>query len=260
MDRLLPPGYFSRPVKISRGPWFKEWMAEDDGLEYYYQFKDSDGNQRYLLSNNVPLKDRNALERLYAGFRRNYMISTFAGFWAGAEIVSRVGYFRKLAPGYRFLAFLGLGYWATEEFRYWGAGYYYMPLLCAFFNKYENKSKTDLFDIRDEKREWFEIDTTQYMSYSFDDLDHHHHNANHGPQPDGEVLDSSWFVELDKFLRGEPNKLKEHPKYRDYNFDYSDKYQWPSTDVVHSVFYAKEKAQHTPDSLKPDAIKVKKDE
>lgn len=257
MDRLVPPGYFSKPLKISRGPWFKELMAEDDGLDYYYTYKNLEGDKKYLLSNNIPLRDRENIEKLYRGYRRNGVLSMFAGFWAGAEIVSRVAYFKKMAPGFRFLTWIGIGIWATEEFRYWSAGYYYMPVLCAYFKKYDHVAKTDLFDIRDEKREWFEIDTSQYMNYTFKDLDHHHHSINHGPQPDGEELDSSWFVEMDKYLRGEENRWKEHPKFRDYKFDYSDKYQWPSTETVHNVFHAKEVEQHTPESLKPNAIKKK---
>ena len=31
-----PMGYFGRVSQISRGPWFAEMQAEDDGLEYYY--------------------------------------------------------------------------------------------------------------------------------------------------------------------------------------------------------------------------------
>ena len=132
-----------------------------------------------------------------------------------------------------------------------------MPLLTAYYKKYEHFAKADMFDIKDEKREWFEIDTSQYMDYTFDDLDHHHHNVNHGPQPDGEQLKASWFTEMDKYLRGEPNKFKEHPRYRDYSFTYSNKYEWPTVDSVRAVFEAPEVAQLTPDNLKPDAPKKK---
>lgn len=254
MDRIISPGYFSRPAKVSRGPWFKEYMVEDDGLDYYYQYTNQEGERKYLLSNNIPLRDRENLEKVYKGYKRNYYMSLFAGLWSGVEVVSRVNYFRKMASGWKFVSFLAIGLYMTEEFRYWSAGYYYMPLLCSYFKKYDHYAKTDMFDIRDEKREWFEIDTTQYMDYTFDDLDHHHHNVNHGPQPDGEVLDSSWFVELDKYLKGKENNLKDHPKFRDYDFDYSDKYQWPSKDLVRSVFNAKEVEQHTPEVFKQGAV------
>ena len=258
MDRLIAPGYFGRPAKVSRGPWFREYSVEDDGLEYYYQYKNGDGENKYLLSNNIPLQDRQSLEKLYTGYKRSSALSYFAGIWTSFELVTRVPYFRKMLPGWRFISFLALGSYLSLEYRYYSGGYYYMPLLCSFFKKYDNVAKTDLFDIKDEKREWFELDTSQYMSYNFEDLDPHHHNINHGPQPDGEALDSSWFTELNKLLKGEPNKLKEHPKYRDYAFDYSDKYQWPSTEKVHDVFHAKEIEQHTPDSLVPGAIQKPK--
>lgn len=255
MDRLAPPGYFTRPLKVSRGPWFRLNMAEDDGLEYWYKFKDGEGNSKYLLSNNVPIQDRENIERLWKGYKRNYALSTFAGFWLGAEAVIRIPYFQKMAYGWRFLSFIGLGLALTEEFRYWSSGYYYMPLLNAYFKRFDHFAKSDIFDIRDEKREWFEIDTSQYMAYSFEDLDHHHHSMNHGPQPDGEALTSSWFIELDKYLKGEENNLKSHPKYRDYEYTYSDRYEWPSTDKVRSVFQAPEVEQHTPDHFKPGGIK-----
>ena len=29
-------GYFGRVHQNSRGPWFRKWYAEDDGLEWYY--------------------------------------------------------------------------------------------------------------------------------------------------------------------------------------------------------------------------------
>ena len=45
------------------------------------------------------------------------------------------------------------------------------------------------------------------MAYGYKDLGHDYH-VNHGPQPEGEAMDSSWLGELDKFLKGEDNTLK----------------------------------------------------
>jgi hypothetical protein len=39
-----------------------------------------------------------------------------------------------------------------------------------------------MFSITDRKREFYEIDTSQYMNYNFHDLGHEYH-AHHGPQP-----------------------------------------------------------------------------
>lgn len=64
------------------------------------------------------------------------------------------------------------------------------------------------------------------MNYTNEDLGHEYH-ANQGPQPEGEALDSTWLVELDKFLNGEENKLKEHKFFVDYKYDYLDK-SYPS--------------------------------
>ncbi len=73
------------------------------------------------------------------------------------------------------------------------------------------------------------------MKYNHQDLGHDYHSI-HGPQPDGEVLDSSWLVELDKFLRGEENKLKEHRNYVNYNYEYIDK-SYPTVEMAHELFH-----------------------
>lgn len=36
-------------------------------------------------------------------------------------------------------------------------------------------------------------------------------------------MDSSWLAELDKFLNNEPNRLKEHKYFLDYDYEYIDK-------------------------------------
>ena len=59
-------GYFGRVSKVSRGPWFEENKVEDDGLEYFYVFGNG-GSATYLLSNNIPLEERQKLDRLYHG-------------------------------------------------------------------------------------------------------------------------------------------------------------------------------------------------
>ena len=72
------------------------------------------------------------------------------------------------------------------------------------------------------------------MNYSFKDLGHDHH-AHHGPQPDGEAQDNTWLVELDKFLRGEENHLKEHKNLINYDYQYQDK-SFPSVEAAHDLF------------------------
>ena len=74
------------------------------------------------------------------------------------------------------------------------------------------------------------------MGYTHDDL--HHAHAHHGPQPDGEALNNPWFTEMDKYLRGEPSSIKDHPKWIDYKFDYSDKGKWPTEEDIKATFSA----------------------
>jgi len=58
-------GYFAGVSKVSRGPWFRDAMVEDDGLDWMYTFYDIDGKATYLSSNNIAIKDRNAMSHLY---------------------------------------------------------------------------------------------------------------------------------------------------------------------------------------------------
>lgn len=51
--KVSPFGYFARPTKISRGPWFNENAVEEDGLEYFYLYHNG-SEHVYLLSSNLP--------------------------------------------------------------------------------------------------------------------------------------------------------------------------------------------------------------
>lgn len=126
-----------------------------------------------------------------------------------------------MAIGWRVLSLLGTA-WGVKTALCFYQGQYYGPVFGAYFRKYGNHAKQDLFEISDRKREYFYIDTTQYMNYTNEDLGHDYH-ANHGPQPEGEALDNTWLVEMDKFLRGEPNKFKEHKNFVNYQYEYLDK-------------------------------------
>lgn len=64
--KVTPLGYFGRVSKISRGPWFMEELVEEDGLEYYYVFG-MGGQPVFLLTNNIPLEEREKIQRLYYG-------------------------------------------------------------------------------------------------------------------------------------------------------------------------------------------------
>jgi len=50
-------------------------------------------------------------------------------------------------------------------------------------------------------------------------------------------MDSSWLTELDKFLRGEDNKLKEHKSFVNYNYEYLDK-SFPTIEKAHDLMHS----------------------
>lgn len=240
--KVSPFGYFGRVTKVSRGPWFQEHMVEDDGLEWFYVFGNQ-GEVTYLLSNNVPLEDRERLDRLYKSFQRNRGLAWAGGLWLGLETVLRVPYFKTMALGWRVLSMVGCGFAYKNLFQFYN-GQTYGPLFSAYFRKYSKVAKADRFDITDRKREYFEIDTSDYMAYGYKDLGHDAH-VNHGPQPDGEAMDSSWLSELDKFLRGEENHLKEHKNFVNYNYEYLDK-SFPTSekafDLMHTPLQPEKKS------------------
>ena len=108
----------------------------------------------------------------------------------------------------------------------------------AFLKKYNSYARNDAFAITDPKKEYFYIDTSEYMNYSNKTLGDEYH-CSHGAQPEGEAMDSSYLVEVDKFLRGEENSMKDHPKYKNYPYEYQDK-SFPSADAVKDMMHAKE--------------------
>ncbi len=217
-----PMGYFGRVSQISRGPWFAELQVEDDGLEYYYMHMDAAGNQRYLLSNNMSYKDRTELMNLWSAQRRVTNMGWFAGLFAGVFFVTKDSWARSLAYGWRFCACAGVAAFTKMLI----CQYYsrtYGPLIGSYLRKYQDVGTTDAWEIRDRKREYYLIDDSQYMDYIEDDLKHMHMHSNHGPQPDGEAKDASYLREVDAFLDGKANHLKEHPRFLNYNYTFKDK-------------------------------------
>ena len=104
--KVTPMGYFGRVHQNSRGPWFRKWYAEDDGLEWYYAYKD-DGGMKYLLSNNIPYLDRTRLARLYMAHNRVEGMVWFASYWASAETIMGCSVYRRWGLGWRVLGLFG---------------------------------------------------------------------------------------------------------------------------------------------------------
>lgn len=156
--KVTPMGYFGRVNKVSRGPWFRELWVEEDGLEQFYVYNDGE-SITYLLSNNIPIEDREKLSKFYHGLRRNNNLAWFGGMWLSLETILRVPCFRKMAIGWKALSFFGMA-WVYQNVFVAYNSCTYGPVLGAFLRKYQKVAKHDIFEITDRKREYFDIDTS----------------------------------------------------------------------------------------------------
>lgn len=60
--------YFTGIAKVTRGPWWREHLIDDDGSDWFYKFVDNEGKVNYLLTNNIPIRHR---DHLYSLFKTN---------------------------------------------------------------------------------------------------------------------------------------------------------------------------------------------
>src|SRR5689334_18704596 len=141
--KVSPFGYFGRVSKISRGPWFQEYMVEEDGLEYFYVFGHN-GDPVYLLSNNIPIEEREKFQNLYYALERNKTLAWVGGLWLGLETVLRVPYFKKMAVGWKIASIIGTGWAYKTLFTAYNA-HTYGPVVSAYLRKNLDHAKKDRF-------------------------------------------------------------------------------------------------------------------
>ena len=129
----------------------------------------------------MTLDDREKVASLYKTMCRNNSLAWFGGLWVGAEAVCGIQRFRQMATGWRFLSMLGIAGVTKGLFMSWSSGLY-TPTLGAYFRKYKSSVQRDLWEIKDTKKEYFYIDTSQYMNYTNESIGDGVH-THHGPQP-----------------------------------------------------------------------------
>ena len=86
-----------------------------------------------------------------------------------------------MAKGWKLLNCFGLAFLYKSVFMA-QTSQMYGPVMGAYMRKYKDSVKRDLFEIKDEKKQYFYIDTSEYMKYSNKDLSDEYH-VHHGPQP-----------------------------------------------------------------------------
>ena len=84
-----------------------------------------------------------------------------------------------MAYGWKIVSMLSVAWAAKKCFNMWNANTY-GPIIGAYHRKYDSVCTPDLFEITDRKREYYEIDDSQYMSYTEEDLTDHRH-VSYGP-------------------------------------------------------------------------------
>jgi len=134
----------------------------------------------------MALQDRERVSHLYNTMARNNYLSWFAGLWIGFEVVTRDAYFRKMALGWRGLSCFGIAGVAKGLLMSYSSGLY-APTLGAYFRKYQTAVQRDMFEIKDDKKQYFYIDTSEYMNYSNATIGDENH-CHHGPQPVSIIL------------------------------------------------------------------------
>ena len=80
-------GYFGGVSKVSRGPWWRDYLVENDGLDYFYLFRDIDGKKQHLNSSNLSVADREHLQQIYWEMVRTNRVGFFLGGWLGFEVM-----------------------------------------------------------------------------------------------------------------------------------------------------------------------------
>jgi len=84
-----------------------------------------------------------------------------------------------MALGWKGVGVLGSAFvFKTLLMSYSGA--LYAPTIGAYFRKYRDCVKNDMFEIKDAKKEYYYIDTSDYMNYGNKDL-HDGYHSHHGP-------------------------------------------------------------------------------
>ena len=112
---------------------------------------------RYLLSNNMSYEDRTAMERMWKGQRRVTNLGWFAGFFVGGAVITMDPIVKKWALGWRGFAMIGCAAFTKMMIcQYYSRNY--GPIIGAFLRKYQDVGATDAWEIRDRKREYYQID------------------------------------------------------------------------------------------------------
>ena len=76
-----------------------------------------------------------------------------------------------MAIGWKLLSAFGVAFGVKSVFTAYNS-VYYGPILSAFMRKHSKLARRDPFEITDRKREYYEIDTSQYMNYTSEELGH----------------------------------------------------------------------------------------
>ena len=177
--------YFDhRPILPQDRTWNYRRSYTDIYSLIYFQYLTRDNKKYFLLSNNIPVNEREEFKNFYKGYQR--FLSAFPYFSFIGSLFLTGGVVTLYTPKYR-LSILGIGlfwYAATQACL---RTKFVRPLdeiASYYFVKYRKLAKENILEIEDPRRKHFRLDTSTYYRESEHEIRHHGH-GDHGGHHDG---------------------------------------------------------------------------
>ena len=146
----------------------------------YYKFNVGSNRFVYLLSNNIPVAERERLKVYYSGCERVLKNMKYFAFIPTIFLYQFALSFRL--PKYRLtnLSFLVASYIFSVSTLQFFIQEHLDSNLNYFLYKYNNLTKENILEIEDPRRKFFRLDTNQYYRQSANEILHHgHHDDSH---------------------------------------------------------------------------------
>jgi hypothetical protein len=155
--------------------------AEGSYESFYLPFKLTSDQLKYILINNIPVRDREELKnimsfdnKLRSNFKYFFFVATI---FAGTPVL-RLCNFKKF---YHKALALGATYFCISKPLNGLYTLYYNDIMSYYYYKYQNIATDNINETIDKRREFYRLDTSTYYRETSQDIRHNsHHPANSG--------------------------------------------------------------------------------